>query len=178
MLSLRVMPTQKYVDAQLKKISAVRIGYPITGDHGSLQQSVFIELTAERRAQLRNALCLREDKVPISCHCPGTVSIELIRNLLPNIALILHLHRQAHSLWLPKNPIGVSLCDGQQILRLLAEWGVQGPLETVVESYRDQTRRGPTAAAIAELQRPCDEHGLSNKQDADVAETKHGKNKK
>ncbi len=38
------------------------------------------------------------------------------------------------------------------VLRLLYECGVRGPLEAIIELFKDQTKRGPTPAVRAKLQ--------------------------
>jgi hypothetical protein len=150
------MPAQKYIDAQLLDIKAIRIRYPIPDNQIARSQSVDVDLNEVRLAQLRNALRLCEDKIPIGCHCPGTVSIELIRELLPNIVLTFHLHRQMYSLWVPDCSAGTRLVDGKPILRLLYECGVPGPLEAVLESFQNRTGR-LNEAKIARLLRLVDQ---------------------
>ncbi len=152
MSSSRFMPTQKYIDAQLLDIKAIRIRYPAADSKISKSQSIDVNLNAVRLAQLQNALRLCDNELPICCHCAGTVSIELIGELLPNLVLTFHLHRNIHSLWLPESSAGTRLLDGKPILRLLYECGVRGPLEAVIESFEDQTKRGPTPAMMAKLQ--------------------------
>ena len=44
------------------------------------------------------------------------------------------------------------MAKSRSILRLLYECGVRGPLEAVIESFEDQTKRGPTPAMRAKLQ--------------------------
>lgn len=75
--------------------------------------------------------------------------MELIGELLPNLVLTFHLHRNIHSLWLPESSAGTRLLDGKPILRLLYECGVRGPLEAVIEAFKDQTKRGPTLSSLA-----------------------------
>lgn len=156
MSSLRSRLTQKYIDAQLLNIKAIRIRYPAVDSKISKSQSIDVNLNEVRLAQLRNALRLSEDEIPIGCRCAGTVSIELIRVFLPNLVLTFHLHRNMHSLWLPKSSAGTRLVDGKPILRLLYECGVRGPLEAVIEAYKDQTKR-PNLAMIAKLQQLVDQ---------------------
>ena len=156
MLSSRSRPTQKYIDARLLNIKAIRIRYPAVDSKISKSQSIDVNLNEVRLAQLRNALRLSEDEIPIGCRCAGTVSIELIREFLPNLVLTFHLHRNMHSLWLPKSSAGTRLVDGKPILRLLYECGVRGPLEAVIEAYEDQTKR-PNFAMIAKLQQLVDQ---------------------
>jgi hypothetical protein len=143
---------QKYIDAQLLNIKSMRIRYPTMDSKISKSQSIDINLNTVRLAQLQNALRLCANELPIACHCAGTVSIELIGELLPNLVLTFHLHRNIHSLWLPESSAGTRLLDGKPILRLLYECGVRGPLEAVIEAFKDQTKRGPTLAMMAKLQ--------------------------
>jgi hypothetical protein len=139
MSSSRFMPTQKYIDAQLLDIKAIRIRYPAADSKISKSQSIDVNLNAVRLAQLQNAMRLCDNELPIC-------------ELLPNLVLTFHLHRNIHSLWLPESSGGTRLLDGKPILRLLYECGVRGPLEAVIEAFKDQTKRGPTPAMMAKLQ--------------------------
>lgn len=152
----KFMPTQKYIDAQLLNLKAIRIRYPIADSQIAAGQCVDVDLNEVRLAQLRNALRLSEDRIPFGCRCSGTASIELIGEHLPHTVLIFHLHQLMHSLWLPESTAGTPLLDGKPILRLLYECGVRSPLEAVIDSFSDLTRCA-TAAMVANLQQLADQ---------------------
>ena len=44
------------------------------------------------------------------------------------------------------------ITESPSVLRLLYECGVRGPLEAIIELFKDQTKRGPTPAMRAKLQ--------------------------
>lgn len=157
MASDQTEPTQKTLDALFAKSIVARIRYPVGGYLDAPRQPTLVELKEKRFAQLHAALGLIDDGVPISCHCTGTVSVELVDSSQPIAVLILHLHRHMHSLWLAGSSSGARLRDGYGILQGLAHWGISAPLEVFAEANEQATYRGPTEAEIAEMERSVQE---------------------
>ena len=140
MTPLKARPTQKELDELHKKSNRARILYPVARP-GAPKPSSHV-LTDARFAELHAALRLRDDEVPMGCHCPGTVTVELLHGTTKAATLVLHLHRHAHSLWLAGSTTGAALRDGDTLLDLLAQWGIPQPLQIVLESEREKTQRG------------------------------------